>query len=207
MAEKPTGQGSRAAFLSIVAFHEPHEPVASPKEIVNQYDGVAKNHNQAQYFANVTNLDAAVGKLTKALEAMKLDENTLVIFTSDNGPEPLRYGPRSGRSFGVAGPLRGMKLWTTEAGFRVAGIMRWPARIKAGQVSDRPVSALDFLPTFCELAGTQPRKTWSWTGQAFCLPSRTNRSFAKSPWSGSITAPSTNAGSPCATGHGRSWRN
>ena len=95
-----------------------------PKEIVNQYDGVAKNHNQAQYFASVTNLDAAVGKLTKALEAMKLDENTLVIFTSDNGPETLfcAYGLRSGRSFGVAGPLRGMKLWTTEAGFRVAGI-------------------------------------------------------------------------------------
>ena len=94
-------------FFHIVAFHEPHEPVASPKEIVNQYDGVAKNHNQAQYFANVTNLDAAVGKLTKALEAMKLDENTLVVFTSDNGPETLlRYGPRSGRSFGVAGPLR-----------------------------------------------------------------------------------------------------
>ena len=136
--------------------------------MVNQYDGVAKNHNQAQYFANVTNIDAAVGKLTKALKAMKLDENTLVVFTSDNGPETLlRYGPRSGRSFGVAGPLRGMKLWTTEAGFRVAGIMRWPARIKAGQVSDRPVSALDFLPTFCELAGSQPPKDLALDGANF----------------------------------------
>ena len=76
-------------FFLYVAFHEPHEPVASPKGMVDQYDGIAKNLNQAQYFANVTNLDAAVGKLTKALEAMKLDENTLVIFTSDNGPNTL----------------------------------------------------------------------------------------------------------------------
>ena len=104
----------------------------------------------------------------KALKAMKLDENTLVVFTSDNGPETLlRYGPRSGRSFGVADPLRGMKLWTTEAGFRVAGIMHWPARIKAGQVSDRPVSALDFLPTFCELAETKPPKDLALDGTSF----------------------------------------
>ena len=46
-----------------------------------------------------------------------------------------------------------MKLWTTEAGFRVAGIMRWPQKVKGGQVVSHPVSSLDFLPTFCELAG------------------------------------------------------
>jgi arylsulfatase A len=151
-----------------VAFHEPHEPVASPKDMVNQYDGVAKNLDQAQYFANVTNVDAAVGKLMKALKAMKIDENTLVVFTSDNGPETLlRYGRGSRRSFGSPKPLRGMKLWTTEAGFRVAGIMHWPARIKAGQVSARPVSALDFLPTFCELAGTKPPKDLTLDGASF----------------------------------------
>jgi arylsulfatase A len=127
--------------------------------MVDQYEGVARNHDEAQYFANVTNLDAAVGKLLKALQSMKLDQNTLVIFTSDNGPETLlRYGPRSGRSFGVADPLRGMKLWTTEAGFRVAGIMHWPERIKPGQVSGQTVSALDFLPTFCDLADAKVPK-------------------------------------------------
>ncbi len=166
--KKQQAKDAEQPFFMYVAFHEPHEPVASPKEMVNQYDGVAKNHNQAQYFANVTNIDAAVGKLMKALKAMTLDENTLVVFTSDNGPETLlRYGPRSGRSFGVADPLRGMKLWTTEAGFRVAGIMHWPARIKAGQVSERPVSALDFLPTFCELAETNPPKDLVLDGTSF----------------------------------------
>ena len=85
------GQQSKKKPLFIyVAFHEPHEPVASPKNMVDQYDGIARNHDEAQYFANVTNLDAAVGKLLKTLKSMKLIENTLVIFTSDNGPETLK---------------------------------------------------------------------------------------------------------------------
>lgn len=177
--EKQQAKDSEQPFFMYVAFHEPHEPVASPKKMVDQYDGVAKNVDQAHYFANVTNLDAAVGKLMKALKSMELDENTLVVFTSDNGPETLlRYGPRSGRSFGVADPLRGMKLWTTEAGFRVAGIMHWPARIKAGQVSSQPVSALDFLPTFCELAGTQPSKDLALDGASF-LPALENKPITR----------------------------
>ena len=166
-------------FFMYVAFHEPHEPVASPKDMVDQYDGIARNHNEAQYFANVTNLDAAVGKLLKTLKSMKLTENTLVIFTSDNGPETLlRYGPRSGRSFGVADPLRGMKLWTTEAGFRVAGIMHWPARIKPGQVSGEVISALDFLPTFCDLAGTKTPENLKLDGTSF-LPALEGRGMKR----------------------------
>ena len=155
-------------FFMFIAFHETHEPVASPKNMVDQYDGVARNHDEAQYFANVTNLDAAVGKLLKTLKEMKLDQNTLVVFTSDNGPETLlRYGPRSGRSFGVADPLRGMKLWTTEAGFRVAGIMHWPTRIKPGQISGETISALDFLPTFCDLADAKVPVTLKLDGTNF----------------------------------------
>ncbi len=177
--KKQRAKDAGQPFFMYVAFHEPHEPVASPKKMVDDYKLVAKNHNQAQYFANVTNLDAAVGKLMKALKLMKVDENTLVVFTSDNGPETLlRYGPRSGRSFGSPAPLRGMKLWTTEAGFRVAGIMRWPARIKAGQVIKHPVSALDFLPTFCELAGTKPPQDLALDGASF-LPALDNKPITR----------------------------
>jgi len=79
----------------------------------------------------------------------------LVIFTADNGPETLNRYQGSSYSYGIPGPLRGMKLWTTDAGFRVAGIMRWPEKIKRGQESDQPVSALDFLPTFCKIAGVE----------------------------------------------------
>ena len=147
---------AREPFFAYVAFHEPHTPIASPPDRVARYRSKATNDDQAQYFANVANLDAAVGRLLAALERLDLDENTLVFFSSDNGPESLDRYPDAGRSYGSPGPLRGMKLWTTEAGSRVAGILRWPGHIAAGGVSDQPVSSLDLLPTFCALAGATP---------------------------------------------------
>ena len=123
--------------------------------IRDSYEDVAEEKAQAEYFANVENMDAAVGRLMAALKRLSVDEDTLVIFTSDNGPETLRRYRGAGRSWGSPAPLRGMKLWTTEAGFRVAGIMRWPSRIRPGAVVDQPVSSLDFLPTFCRLAGAE----------------------------------------------------
>ena len=143
-------------FFIYLAFHEPHEPVVSPADLVEQYGDVARNGNEAQYFANVANVDAAVGSIMAALKKREIDEKTLVIFTSDNGPETLLRYEKATRSYGIAEPLRGMKLWTTDGGFRVPGIMRWPGRIKPGGVVSQPVSSLDFLPTFCELAGTEP---------------------------------------------------
>jgi arylsulfatase A len=59
------------------------------------------------------------------------------------------------RSYGTPGPLRGMKLHTTDAGFRVVGIMNWQGTIKAGQTVSTPVTSLDFLPTFCRLANAE----------------------------------------------------
>jgi len=143
-------------FFLFLAFHEPHEPVASPDDLVAAYRGVARNENEAQYFANVANVDAAVGRLLAALDRLERRDNTLVVFTSDNGPETLDRYRNARRSYGTPGPLRGMKLHTHDAGFRVAGIMNWPAYIKPGQTVETPVSSLDFLPTFCLLAGTQP---------------------------------------------------
>jgi len=146
-------------FFLYIAFNEPHEPVASPASLVNTYRGVAKSEKQATYYANVDNLDRAVGKFYAALKRLDLDENTLVVFTSDNGPETLDRYAGADHSFGVADPLRGMKLWTTEAGFRVAGVMRWPGKIKGGQTQSQALSALDFLPTFCSLANTHPPRS------------------------------------------------
>ncbi|MEN8693423.1 MAG: sulfatase-like hydrolase/transferase [Akkermansiaceae bacterium] len=143
-------------FFLYLAFHEPHEPIASPEPLVKEYRESARQEEEALYFANVANLDAAVGKLNATLKEMKLDQDTLVIFTSDNGPETLKRYSRAKNSFGSAAPLRGMKLWTTEAGFRVPGIISWPGTIPAGKTYTQPVSSLDFLPTFCQLAGTTP---------------------------------------------------
>lgn len=143
---------SPTPFFLYVAFHEPHEPVESPLDLVGQYSSTAKNQDQAQYFANVHNMDLAVGKIMDALDRLKLAENTIVYFSSDNGPETLLRYPAGKRSYGSPGPLRGMKLWTTEAGFRVPGIVRWPNKTPAGSVLDTPISSLDLLPTFAHLA-------------------------------------------------------
>jgi arylsulfatase A len=149
-AEKPA-----QPFFGYVAFHEPHEPVASPADLVASYRGVARNDDEAQYFANVTNLDRAVGDLLAALDRLGVAKDTVVYFSSDNGPETLNRYRGSQRSYGSPGPLRGMKLWLTEAGMRVPGILRYPARAKAGQIADAPVSSLDLLPTFAALAGAK----------------------------------------------------
>lgn len=143
-------------FFLFLPFHEPHEPVASPPELVAKYEDVARNQDEAEYFANVSNVDLAVGRIVKALEERELRSNTLIFFTSDNGPETLDRYANANRSYGTPGELRGMKLHTHEAGVRVAGIMNWPRRITSGQVSRTPISSLDILPTFCELAGVSP---------------------------------------------------
>ncbi|MEL6108887.1 MAG: sulfatase-like hydrolase/transferase [Planctomycetota bacterium] len=149
-------QNPSQPFFGYVAYHEPHEPVASPQDLVKKYQAAgARNEDEAHYFANVENLDAATGRILKAIDDLGYRDDTLVVFTSDNGPETLSRYRRANRSYGTPGPLRGMKLHTHEAGYRVAGIMRWPKRIAAGQVSSEPVCSLDFLPTFAKLSGAR----------------------------------------------------
>lgn len=141
-------------FFALVTFHEPHEPIASPADLIETYPD-AKKKGEALFYANVTNMDKAVGRLMKALDDLKLRDNTLVVFTSDNGPETLNRYPNAWRSHGSPGPLRGMKLHIYEGGIRVPGIARYPGHLKAGTVSDVPVCSLDLLPTFCEMAGVK----------------------------------------------------
>lgn len=148
------GRASPAPFFLHVCFHEPHEKVASPPNLVASYPK-AKNEDQAQYFANVTNMDLAVGRLLTTLDELGAAANTLVFFTSDNGPETLNRYKGGTRSYGVTGPLRGRKLWLYEGGIRVPGIMRWPGKIPPGKTSDEPLWSLDLLPTLGKLAGAK----------------------------------------------------
>ena len=148
-----TSAHAEQPFFAYLAFHEPHEPVASPPELVEQYAGVTWHPDQAQYYANVHNVDLAVGKLVKALGKLGVRDNTLIVFTADNGPETLNRYRSANRSWGITAHLRGMKLHTHDGGFHVAGIINWPNGIKPGQVVKAPASALDLLPTACNLAG------------------------------------------------------
>ncbi|WP_411845402.1 sulfatase-like hydrolase/transferase [Roseibacillus persicicus] len=153
--EKQQKADAEQPFFLYLAFHEPHEPIASPESLVKDYREDARQEEEALYFANVANVDAAVGRLQARLAEMGLTDDTLVIFSSDNGPETLLRYQRAKNSFGSAAPLRGMKLWTTEAGFRVPGIMSWPGVIAPKQTEKAAFSCLDFFPTFLELAGAE----------------------------------------------------
>jgi arylsulfatase A len=142
-------------FAVFVTFHATHEPVATPAEFTDLYKA-EPDETKRTYFGSVSLVDHEVGRLVTFLDDKKLSANTLVLFTSDNGPEThLRYKTAE-RSHGSAGPLRGMKLHLTEGGIRVPGIVRWSGKIKPGQVIDEPVAFLDLMPTLCALAGVKP---------------------------------------------------
>jgi arylsulfatase A len=103
-----------------------------------------------QHHGNITQLDHAFGLLMQALDQLGETNNTLVVFTSDNGPEGA--GTR-GRTRGSTGGLRGRKRHTHEGGIRVPGIIRWPGHIPAGSICETPIIGSDLFPTICELAG------------------------------------------------------
>ncbi|MCJ8165736.1 sulfatase-like hydrolase/transferase [Pontibacter sp. E15-1] len=147
-------QKKEQPFYMQINFHEPHVPIASPAALVKKYLPYAKNENEAQYYANVENVDIAVGRLVKYLEDNGHD-NTLIVFTSDNGPETLLRYPKAMHSYGTTGGLKGRKLWTTDGGFKVPGIMYWMGKPTYKGQTDAVVSALDLMPTFCELAGAE----------------------------------------------------
>lgn len=144
---------STRPFLMTVWFHTPHEPVATGHAFVAPYREAAKTEEQAEYFGNVTQMDHEVGRLLQALDEQHLREQTLVVFSSDNGPETLARYRGAERSYGTPGKLRGMKLHLYEGGIRVPGIIRWPGRIAPGRISGIPVASYDLLPTLCGIAG------------------------------------------------------
>lgn len=104
--------------------------------------------------AMITRLDAAVGKIMAELKKLKLDDNTVVFFSSDNGPH--KEGGNDPKFFDSGGPLRGIKRDLYEGGIRVPMIVRWPGKIKPGEVSDQVWAFWDFLPTAADIAGVQP---------------------------------------------------
>ncbi|WP_231603592.1 sulfatase family protein [Neorhodopirellula pilleata] len=98
------------------------------------------------YHQAISEIDWSVGKILDTLKAGGLDENTLVLFTSDNGP------PKNSL-FASAGPLRGNKGTTFEGGMREPTVVRWPSKIPAGKPNDELMTTMDLLPTFAKLAG------------------------------------------------------
>ncbi len=109
------------------------------------------------FAAMVEYLDRDVGRLVEKLQELKIDENTIIFFTSDNGPH--QEGGHRVDFFDSNGPLRGFKRDLYEGGVRVPTIVRWPGKIQAGAVSDEPWAFWDVLATCADLAGVEPPET------------------------------------------------
>ena len=106
---------------------------------------------QKGHAAMITRMDGDIGRLMSLLKTLGLDEKTLVMFSSDNGPH--KEGGGDPAFFDASGPLKGYKRALYEGGIRVPMIARWPGKIKAGSTSNHVSAFWDFLPTCCELAG------------------------------------------------------
>jgi arylsulfatase A len=148
------GRDTKQPFCLFVWFHAPHEPVSTAEDFVKVYSG-DEPPERGIYYGNVTQMDHEVGRLLTAVDERGQRDNTLVWFASDNGPETLKRYVGAERSYGSPGQLRGMKLHMYEGGIRVPGIIRWPGKVQAGQVSHEPICCTDLMPTFCEIAGVK----------------------------------------------------
>lgn len=123
-----------------------------PKNIKSDWNGAGyqpQAYPHAAYAAMVTKLDNYVGELVSKLKELGLEKNTLIIFTSDNGPH--REGGNDPDFFNSSGGFKGIKRQLTEGGIREPVIANWQGKIKAGQTSDYVGAFWDFLPTFAEL--------------------------------------------------------
>ncbi|MFH1715929.1 MAG: sulfatase-like hydrolase/transferase [Planctomycetota bacterium] len=141
--------GKGRPFFAVIWFHAPHLPVVAGPEYRKMY--AQYSEDEQHYYACITALDEQVGKLRSELRELGISDNTTLWFCSDNGPEGKDN--KQGRTRGSAGPFRGRKRSLFEGGVRVPGLLEWPARVKAGRVTDIPCSTCDYFPTILDMLG------------------------------------------------------
>lgn len=141
---------------------DPHSTLNPSEEQMEPYRNTGPGKNVPHrgitevYYGTVTEMDAQIGRLMQALKQRGLESNTLIVFTSDNGPEDYRIFNASHSAAGSPGPFRGRKRSIYEGGIRVPFIVFWPGKAPAGKVNNQSVIAsVDMLPTICRIAGTQ----------------------------------------------------
>lgn len=155
-------------FFGVLTYTLPHAELAQPNDSILEHykqkftdDGTYEGsvwsrynpvtHTHAQFAAMITRLDSYVGEIMSMLHKKGLADNTIVIFTSDNGPH--EEGGADPTFFGRDGKLKGLKRSCHEGGIRVPFIVSWPKGIKPGQESDHILAFYDLMTTFAEIAG------------------------------------------------------
>lgn len=144
-------------YLALTAPHANNEGKQNGIEVISDapYTDKPWPQNEKNKAALVAWLDGAVGRVMESLKEAGIDQDTLVLFTSDNGPH--KEGGSDPAFFKASGPLRGIKRDLYEGGIRVPFIARWPGKIAAGVTSDAQFAFWDFLPTAAELAGASDK--------------------------------------------------
>jgi len=145
-------QKKQQPFLAVIWFgnpHTPHEAVSELKSLYPDQDPAFQN-----YFGEISGVDRAMGHLRRQLRDLGLAENTLLWFTSDNGPRPPRFKTEAARSQATGG-LAGWKgnLW--EGGIRVPSLIEWPAVIKKPETTEVPCGTIDIYPTVLAITGAK----------------------------------------------------
>lgn len=155
-------------FFLYLPFTVPHVALQVPEDSLNEYKGklgadaayeggkgyLPHPTPHAAYAAMVTRMDRSVGRIVEKIKALGLEKDTLIIFTSDNGPTHNAGGAASD-FFNSAGKLRGLKGSVYEGGIRVPFIAYWPGIIKAGGIANGRFYFPDVLPTLCDIAGAK----------------------------------------------------
>ncbi|MEC9116829.1 MAG: arylsulfatase [Planctomycetota bacterium] len=155
----------KAPFFLYYATPVPHVSLQVPNDSLKEYEGAFPETPylgqkaylphptpRAAYAAMITRMDQHIGQLMDRIESLGLSENTIFIFTSDNGP--TFNGGSDSKFFDSSSNLRGLKVDVFEGGIRVPMIVRWPAKVKSGTTSDHVSSFQDFTPTLLEITGT-----------------------------------------------------
>ena len=176
-------KGDKPLFVNLW-LKDPHSPLWPTEEQRAPYKDFGPD--KEKYYAVITDADYHVGRLMKALDEMGMEENTLVIFSSDNGPSPNYVGSTAGR--------KGHKFSLLQGGVNVPFIVRWPGHVRAGLTDSISVmSAVDLLPTFCEVAAKELPEGYEPDGESFASIFE-NRPFNRSKpifweWRNSINDP------------------
>ena len=135
-------------FFLMVGHYAVHTPIQALAEVAARYQR-EKKPNNAKYAAMVESIDDSTRQILATLKELEIDENTLIIFTSDNGGLDRNGSPTENA------PLRSGKGYAYEGGIRVPFLVRWPGVIPAGKISDEPVCSIDIFPTVVEAAGAK----------------------------------------------------
>jgi arylsulfatase len=160
-------QNKKNPFFLYLPFTVPHVSIQVPEDSLKEYEGAFpespylgdKGYTphptpRAGYAAMITRMDREIGRILDLLEKLGLSENTVVMFSSDNGP--TFNGGTDSAFFQSAGPLRGLKTMLYEGGIRVPMIARWPGKIKPGSQTDHISAFWDVLPTLIDIVGGDP---------------------------------------------------